>query len=85
MVIGSFAVLAGPSPWLDELRRLVEQRLLLAPRYQQRVRRGLIPLLRHTQLPHGSGVSPINRSSCNPSAEGVEPISRRPDVTPQPK
>lgn len=44
MVIGSFAVLAGPAPSLDELRRLVEQRLPLAPRYRQRIRHTLLDL-----------------------------------------
>ncbi|RYC13373.1 wax ester/triacylglycerol synthase family O-acyltransferase [Nocardioides zhouii] len=44
LVIGSFAVLAGPAPSLDELRRLVEQRLALAPRYRQRIRRTALEL-----------------------------------------
>jgi len=38
LVIGSCAVLEGPAPSLDELRRLVAGRLDLAPRYRQRVR-----------------------------------------------
>ena len=41
MVIGSLAVLAGPAPSVDELRTLVEERLPLAPRYRQRLRRSL--------------------------------------------
>ena len=45
----------------------------------------LIPLLRHTQLPHEPGVSPINRSRRNPSTETPVPISRRPNGTPQPE
>ena len=44
MVIGSLAVLAGPAPRLEELRALVEQRLPLAPRYRQRVRRSFLGL-----------------------------------------
>ena len=44
LVIGSFAVLAGPAPSLDELRHLVEQRLPLAPRYRQRIRRSFLDL-----------------------------------------
>jgi diacylglycerol O-acyltransferase / wax synthase len=44
MVIGSLAVLAGPAPQMDELRALVEQRLPLAPRYRQRVRRSFLGL-----------------------------------------
>jgi diacylglycerol O-acyltransferase / wax synthase len=44
MVIGSLAVLAGPAPSRDELCALVEQRLPLAPRYRQRVRRSLLGL-----------------------------------------
>ncbi len=44
MVIGSCAVLAGPAPTLDEVRRLVESRLHLAPRYRQRVRRAQLDL-----------------------------------------
>lgn len=44
LVIGSFAVLAGPAPSLKELRRLVEQRLPLAPRYRQRIRRTALDL-----------------------------------------
>ena len=44
MVIGSLAVLSGPSPSLGELRSLVESRLPLAPRYRQRVRRSLLGL-----------------------------------------
>jgi len=35
-------VLAGPAPHLDEVRRLVSERLDLAPRYRQRVRRALL-------------------------------------------
>jgi WS/DGAT/MGAT family acyltransferase len=42
MVIGSLGLLAGPAPTLDELRTLVEERLL--PRYRQRVRRSLLGL-----------------------------------------
>lgn len=38
MVIGSCAVLAGPAPSVEEVRRLVRGRLELAPRYRQRVR-----------------------------------------------
>ena len=44
LVIGSFAVLEGPAPSLAEVRRLVEQRLPLAPRYRQRVRRTVLDL-----------------------------------------
>jgi WS/DGAT/MGAT family acyltransferase len=44
LVIGSFAVLAGPAPSLDELRRLIEQRIPLAPRYSQRIRRTFLDL-----------------------------------------
>ena len=44
MVIGSLAVLAGPAPSVDELRTLVEERLPLAPRYRQRIRRSLLGL-----------------------------------------
>ncbi len=42
--------------------------------------KGLIPLLSHRQLPHGTGVSPITRSRCNPSAETLSGINRSPDV-----
>ena len=45
LVIGSCAVLEGPAPSLDELRRLVAGRLDLAPRYRQRVRRTPFDLL----------------------------------------
>jgi diacylglycerol O-acyltransferase / wax synthase len=44
LVIGSFAVLSGPAPSLSDLRRLVEQRLPLAPRYRQRLRRTVLDL-----------------------------------------
>jgi len=44
LVIGSFAVLAGPAPSLDELRRLVAERLPMAPRYRQRLRRAPLDL-----------------------------------------
>lgn len=44
LVIGSFAVLAGPAPSLEELRRLVQRRLPLVPRYYQRIRRGVLGL-----------------------------------------
>jgi len=63
-----------------ELIAYVRDRLAVADGCQH----GLIPLLRHTQLPH-KGVSPITRSSRHPSPEGVEPISRRPCVTSQAK
>jgi len=45
MVIGSCAVLTGPAPSLDDVRRLVRDRLDLAPRYRQRVRRAPLDLL----------------------------------------
>jgi WS/DGAT/MGAT family acyltransferase len=38
LVIGSFAVLSGPAPSLQDVRRHVEDRLVLAPRYRQHVR-----------------------------------------------
>lgn len=44
MVIGSFGVLDGPEPSLEDLRRLVSRRLDLAPRYRQRVRRSRLDL-----------------------------------------
>jgi WS/DGAT/MGAT family acyltransferase len=44
LVIGSFAVLSGPPPSLADVRRLVEKRLVLAPRYRQRIRRAVLDL-----------------------------------------
>jgi WS/DGAT/MGAT family acyltransferase len=44
LVIGSFAVLSGPAPSLAQVRRLVEKRLDLAPRYRQRVRHAVLDL-----------------------------------------
>ena len=44
LVIGSFAVLQGPAPSLDQLRQLVGQRLSMAPRYRQRIRHTLLGL-----------------------------------------
>lgn len=44
LVIGSFSVLSGPAPSVDDVRRLVEERLSLAPRYLQRVRRTVLDL-----------------------------------------
>ncbi len=48
MVIGSFAVLGGAAPTVGEIRRLVESRLPLAPRYRQR----LCPSPLHLRAPH---------------------------------
>jgi diacylglycerol O-acyltransferase len=44
LVIGSLAVLSGPPPSVAEVRRVVEHRLVLAPRYRQRVRRTFLDL-----------------------------------------
>jgi len=44
LVIGSFAVLSGPAPSLAQVRRHVQQRLDLAPRYRQRVRHTVLDL-----------------------------------------
>jgi diacylglycerol O-acyltransferase / wax synthase len=44
MVIGSFAVLEGPAPSVDEVRERVATRLGLAPRYRQRLHRTLLDL-----------------------------------------
>ncbi|MCW2817051.1 MAG: Diacylglycerol O-acyltransferase [Nocardioides sp.] len=41
-VIGSFAVLEGPAPTVDEVRAVISDRLALAPRYRQRVVRSLL-------------------------------------------
>ncbi|MBJ7356773.1 wax ester/triacylglycerol synthase family O-acyltransferase [Nocardioides sp.] len=44
LVIGSFAVLSGPLPSIAAVRRHVESRLPLAPRYRQVVRRTVLDL-----------------------------------------